>query len=105
MCALRKSNSVRPKKSLGQHFLHDQNTAQRIVTALRVSDHGNVLEIGPGMGVLTQYLLQRDIKLKVIELDRESVAYLKKNFPLLEGNIIEADFLQYPITDLFEGSF
>lgn len=105
MCALRKSNSVRPKKSLGQHFLHDQNTAQRIVTSLRVSDHANVLEIGPGMGVLTQYLLQTDINLKVIELDRESVAYLKKHYPLLEGHIVEADFLQYPITDLFEGSF
>ena len=105
MCALRKPNSVRPKKSLGQHFLHDQNTAQRIVTALRVEDDANVLEIGPGMGVLTKYLLERRIKLKVIELDRESVAYLKKHYTSLEGNIIEADFLQYPIIDLFDGTF
>jgi 16S rRNA (adenine1518-N6/adenine1519-N6)-dimethyltransferase len=100
-------NKVRPKKSLGQHFLHDQNIAQRIVASLKPEkEHYAVLEIGPGMGVLTQYLLkQEDIDLKVIEIDRDSVAYLKKNFPLLAGKIIEGDFLEVDIHDIFPSTF
>ena len=81
MYADRKSNIVRPKKSLGQHFLHDSTIAQRIVDALQIQPSSPyVLEIGPGMGVLTRILIKRnEIDLKVVEIDRESVAYLKKN--------------------------
>ena len=88
MCAHRKTNKVRPKKSLGQHFLHDLNIAQRIVDALKSkSSAQQVLEIGPGMGVLTQFLITNVIStnLKVIEIDRDSVAYLKNNYPALTG--------------------
>ncbi len=98
---------VRPKKSLGQHFLHDQNTARRIVESLTSSDElVSVLEIGPGMGVLTRYLLDRkDLNLKLIEIDRDSVAYLKKNFPLNDDQIIEGDFLELDLRKVFNGSF
>jgi len=95
---------VNPKKSLGQHFLTDQNIARKIVDSLG-SKTIDVLEIGPGMGVLTQYLLNRsDIKLHVIEIDRDSVAYLRQNFPLL-NNIYSEDFLKSDIASKFEGSF
>jgi 16S rRNA (adenine1518-N6/adenine1519-N6)-dimethyltransferase len=107
MCAFRKYNKVRPKKSLGQHFLHDLNIARRIVDGLNPSpSNQNVLEIGPGMGVLTQYLLQQsDKNLKVIEIDRDSVAYLKKNYPALEDKIIEGDFLEWQIDEIFPDKF
>ncbi len=86
---------VRPKKFLGQHFLADEGTASRITEALIPSDeYADVLEIGPGMGVLTKYLISMPFKLHLVELDRESVAYLKEHFPELENRIIEADFLQ-----------
>ena len=100
-------NKVRPKKSLGQHFLHDQHVAQRIVGSLKVEkEHHAVLEIGPGMGVLTTYLLeQKDIDLKVIEIDRDSVAYLKKNYPPLTNKIIEGDFLEVDIHEIFPSTF
>ena len=103
MYADRKTNKVRPKKSLGQHFLHDQNIAQQIVAALKIKlSKQQVLEIGPGMGVLTQYLLARDqMDLKVIEIDRDSVAYLKKHYPALQEVIIEGDFLEMPIDKIF----
>ena len=76
---MERMNKVRPKKSLGQHFLHDQSIAQRIVTSLKIENEEKaVLEIGPGMGVLTKFLIdQPGINLKVIEIDRDSVAYLK----------------------------
>ncbi len=90
------SDKVRPKKFLGQHFLTDQTTAQRITEAL--TGHGgysHVLEIGPGMGVLTQHLLQQPGRtVHAIELDRDSVAYLKQHYPALEGRLIEGDFLK-----------
>jgi len=93
------SNKVRPKKNLGQHFLTDQQTAQRITEAL--TGHGGyntVLEIGPGMGVLTQYLLpQPGRTLYAIELDRDSVAYLSEHFAGLQGRLIEGDFLKIPL--------
>lgn len=86
---------VRPKKFLGQHFLKDKRIAERIVNSL--TGHGNykkVLEIGPGMGVLTDFLLDGPYDLFVIELDRESVAYLNQNQPKLKGKIIEGDFFK-----------
>jgi 16S rRNA (adenine1518-N6/adenine1519-N6)-dimethyltransferase len=107
MCADRKSNKVRPKKSLGQHFLHDLNIAQRIVASLKEnSSQHRVLEIGPGMGVLTQFLIKNnEIDLKVIEIDRDSVAYLKSNFPALRERIIEGDVLKLNMSEFFSGKF
>jgi 16S rRNA (adenine1518-N6/adenine1519-N6)-dimethyltransferase len=96
---------VRPKKSLGQHFLTDQGIAKKIVEALP-SIPKAVLEIGPGTGVLTQYLQEiKDIDLKLIEIDRDSVAYLKKNFSSLADKIIEGDFLQLETDKIFKGPF
>lgn len=93
---------VTPKKFLGQHFLKDLNIARSIAESLEVSKPTKVLEIGPGMGVLTQFLLQNEnIDLQVVELDRESVAYLRENFPALEGRIIEGDFLKMDLSVLY----
>ncbi len=121
---------VRAKKGLGQHFLTDLSIAKRIVDSLLVpcpDARGNgdetrighkenndgtikvkfeVLEIGPGMGVLTQYLLERpEINLKPVELDTESVGYLLEYFPQLEGSLISADFLRLRLENLFEDQF
>ena len=107
MCADRKTNKVRPKKSLGQHFLHDLNVAQRIVAALKhIPTTNKVLEIGPGMGVLTQFLLKnKEIDLNVIEIDRDSVAYLKANYPALQGRIIGGDFLAQELSQILGSKF
>lgn len=116
---------VRAKKALGQHFLTDQNIAKSIVAALQMptgagevkvnadstdestaSGQMDVLEIGPGMGVLSQYLLERqDIDLKMIEIDTESVEYLEKHFPQARGRVIYGDFLKLDIDHLFPGEF
>lgn len=98
---------VRAKKALGQHFLTDKSIAMSIVKALGAdSPVRDVLEIGPGMGVLTQYLLKReDIDLRAVEIDDESVRYLSKNFPDIEGKLFEADFLKIDMDSLFGGSF
>ena len=98
---------VRAKKTLGQHFLTDQRTAQSIVEALTPgSPVRTVLEIGPGMGVLTQYLLQRsDIEPKMIEIDGESVNYLLTHFPGIEGKLIEGDYLKVNVSEIFDGSY
>lgn len=96
---------VRPKKSLGQHFLKDQNIAIKIVDALE-STTLPVLEIGPGTGMLTQLLLKRkDIELKLVEIDRDSIAYLRKQYPQLGDNIIEGDFLEIDLRTICPGSF
>ena len=91
---------VKPKKELGQHFLTDLSIAQRITDLLTGhGDYRKILEIGPGMGVLTQFLLKEaaptgpKFETYVIEIDRESVDYLKQHFPVLEGRILSADFL------------
>lgn len=96
---------VRPKKFLGQHFLKDQNIAAKIVEALKLSGERNfVLEIGPGTGVLTQLLQQRqDADLHLAEIDRESVAYLREQFPHLKDRITEGDFLKMNLRDLSPG--
>lgn len=97
-------NYVRPKKSLGQHFLNDKNIAQKIVNGLTYNK--NVLEIGPGKGILTQYLIEKNCKcLKVIEIDGESVEYLKTNIKIEPENIIFADFLTTDIKSIFEKEF
>ena len=95
---------VRAKKALGQHFLTDQKVAMAIVDAL----HGGLptLEVGPGMGVLTQYLLQReDVDLKLVEIDSESVEYLLTHFPGMEGRLMEADFLGLRLEKIFPERF
>lgn len=99
---------VRAKKALGQHFLTDQSIAQTIVAALRddASLPRDVLEIGPGMGVLTQYLLGReDIDLKCVEIDDESVVYLLTHFPNMQGKLLEADYLKLNMRKIFKGEY
>lgn len=99
---------VRPKKALGQHFLNDQNTANKIVNSLIIDKVGRtrVLEIGPGMGVLTRLLNVLDnIDLKLIEIDRESVAYLKTNHLVQDEDILQADFLKTDIGAIFNDNF
>lgn len=91
----KRSDKVRPKKFLGQHFLHDQKIALRIVESLQTRYDQKVLEIGPGMGVLTRFLVEEGkVDLSLVEIDRDSVSYLKKHYPSLESRIIEGDFLK-----------
>ena len=95
---------VRAKKALGQHFLTDQKVAREIVNAL--GGPCEALEVGPGMGVLTQYLLQRpEIDLKLVEIDPESVEYLLGHFSGLQGRLMEADFLSLKLEKIFGGDF
>ena len=96
--------SVRPKKFLGQHFLKDLDIAGRIADTVDACPNLPVLEVGPGMGVLTQFLLCKNRPLKVVEIDFESIAYLHRNFPDLKENIIEEDFLRTNLEKLFEGN-
>lgn len=99
------SKRVRPKKYLGQHFLTDVATAHRIADGLGGLDNGVVLEIGPGMGVLTGRLLERfGERLWVIEIDGESVDYLTEKFPVLVPRILEEDFLQFDLKRITQGT-
>lgn len=89
---------VRPKKALGQHFLVDLNIARKIVESLS-DDHDTVIEVGAGMGVLTQYLIENQLeKLQVVEIDKESVEFLMKKFPQLEGHLTLGDFLKQDLS-------
>ena len=94
-----------PKKSLGQHFLKDFSVAERIAGVLSPFSYLPVLEIGPGTGVLTQFLLKNESDLTVVELDKESVKYLNEHYPALKGRIVEADFLKLDLNALFPGCF
>jgi len=95
--------SVRAKKHLGQHFLNDESIAKQIADTLSLEGYNNVLEIGPGMGVLTKYLLEKDCTTYVIEIDTESVEYLQANYLHLASRIIEKDFLKYDLNEVFKG--
>lgn len=95
--------SVKPKKNLGQHFLTDLNVAKRIADTVDTCPNIPILEIGPGMGVLTQYLVEKHRNVKAVEIDKESVAYLNEAFPILHDNIVGADFLQMNLEDIFSG--
>lgn len=95
--------SVKPKKNLGQHFLTDLNVAKRIADTVDACPNIPILEIGPGMGVLTQYLVEKHRDVKAVEIDKESVAYLNEAFPILHDNIVRADFLQMNLEDIFSG--
>lgn len=97
--------TVRAKKNLGQHFLKDKNIASRIVENLKADQIDQVLEIGPGMGVLTQFLLEKSYQTYVIEIDNESVEYLHTHFPLLQDRIIFGDFLRLKFDEYFAGPF
>ncbi|ESU19417.1 16S ribosomal RNA methyltransferase KsgA/Dim1 family protein [Flavobacterium cauense R2A-7] len=94
-------DKVTAKKHLGQHFLNDESIAKNIADTLTLQGYKNVLEIGPGMGVLTKYLLEKPIDTYVIEIDTESVAYLDAHYPKLHGKIISKDFLKYNIKEVF----
>ncbi len=95
--------SVRPKKNLGQHFLIDESIALRIADTVDACPDLPILEIGPGMGALTQYLIPKMREMNVVEIDTESVVFLKEHFPMLCGSIVEGDFLQMDLLGLFEG--
>ena len=94
---------VKPKKFLGQHFLKDLKVAQDIADTVDTFPELPVLEVGPGMGVLTQFLVKKDRLVKVVEVDYESVAYLREAYPSLEDHIIEDDFLKMNLHRLFDG--
>ncbi len=95
--------SVRAKKHLGQHFLKDENIAKKISDTLTLIGYKNVLEIGPGMGVLTKYLLKREIAIIAMELDPESVIYLEEHYNDKALQIISADFLKFDLSHFFKG--
>lgn len=95
---------VKAKKHLGQHFLKDESIAKDIADTLNPQGYDKVLEIGPGMGVLTKYLLQQPYETYVIEIDTESVTYLEEHYPKLNGRIISKDFLRYNIKEIFGDS-
>jgi 16S rRNA (adenine1518-N6/adenine1519-N6)-dimethyltransferase len=94
-------DKVKAKKHLGQHFLKDETIAAAIADSLTLKGYNKVLEIGPGMGVLTKYLLEKDIETYVIEIDTESVEYLNAHYPKLHGKIISKDFLKYNVSEDF----
>jgi 16S rRNA (adenine1518-N6/adenine1519-N6)-dimethyltransferase len=103
---------IRAKKNLGQHFLKDKNIAKKIVDSLDATT-GNILEIGPGTGVLTQFLLHRPENLKLVEIDRESIAFLKETYPdfresEIEGNkktvLYQENFLEMKLDNLFDNN-
>ncbi|MET3045772.1 16S rRNA (adenine(1518)-N(6)/adenine(1519)-N(6))-dimethyltransferase RsmA [Flavobacterium covae] len=94
-------DKVRAKKHLGQHFLNDENIAGKIADALTLQGYDKVLEIGPGMGVLTKYLLEKSIDTYVIEIDTESVEYLKTHYLKLSNKILSEDFLRFDLTKVF----
>ena len=95
--------TVRPKKNLGQHFLTDLGIAKAIADTVDACPDIPVLEVGPGMGVLTQYLTEKSRPLRVVEIDKESVAYLNEHFPQLQGQVISDDFLRMDLSRLFDG--
>ena len=94
---------VKAKKHLGQDFLKDESIAKSIADTLILEGDEDIIEIGPGMGVLTKYLLEKPVNTYVIEIDPESVTYLDENYPKLHGRIISKDFLKYNINEIFEG--
>jgi 16S rRNA (adenine1518-N6/adenine1519-N6)-dimethyltransferase len=95
-------DKVRAKKHLGQHFLNDESIAKNIADTLSINGYSKVLEIGPGMGVLTKYLLEKKVDTYVIEIDSESVEYLGAHYLKLSNRIIEKDFLKYNINEVFK---
>jgi len=96
------TDKVKTKKRFGQHFLKDENIAQKIANILSYQTYNKVIEIGPGMGVLTKYLLQKPFETYLIEVDTESVVYLQKHYPEISDRIIAYDFLKYDLSQIFK---
>ena len=94
-----KNSLVKPKKKLGQHFLNSSEIAKKIVDCLDTKSIESVVEIGPGMGILTQYIIGLGNKTYFVEIDSESVEYLKENYPLIKNSIIEEDFLKLELSN------
>ena len=95
---------MKAKKSFGQHFLNSEIITEDIANGLQLTDsYDHVLEVGPGKGMLTKYLLQKKYDLKVVEADRDMVSFLEKNFPQLEDKIISGDFLKSNLNEMFDG--
>ena len=94
---------VKPKKNLGQHFLTDLSIARQIADTVDACPEIPVLEIGPGMGVLTQYIVEKPREVKAVEIDSESVAFLYEKFPKLRENILGQDFLRMDLNEVFDG--
>lgn len=97
--------AVKPKKFLGQHFLKDLDIARRIADTLDDFTDVPVIEVGPGMGVLTQFLIEKEKDLTVVELDRDSVPYLNEHYPALHGCIVEGDFLTLDLSAIYPDKF
>ena len=97
--------TVRAKKFLGQHFLKDLEIARRIADTMDDFPSVPVIEVGPGMGVLTQFLIEKKRELTVVEIDRDSVPYLEEHYPELHGHIIEGDFLQLDLSKIYDRQF
>ncbi len=93
--------AVTPKKKLGQHFLNDLNIAKKITDQPFIYHGKNVLEIGPGMGVLTNFLIKKNINLKLVEIDNEAVSFLIKKFPILKNKIISGNFIKMELKTFF----
>jgi len=93
-------NYVRPKKKIGQHFLTDLNLAKKIADLLDATPHKNIVEIGPGTGVLTQFIISKAAALHLIEIDKESIEFLQKQYPPTDFNLIEGDFLKLDLTQI-----
>ena len=102
--AIRKMERLKAKKSYGQHFLTNESTAKKIAySLLREDGIANVLEVGPGKGMLTKYLIEQDLELKVVEADRDMVDYLNEHYPILGPNVISLDFLKANLSKVFDG--
>ncbi len=95
---------VKAKKKFGQHFLNDVGVAERIVNSLQAEKVDHVIELGPGMGVLTNFILQKPYKCSFIEIDNEAIDYLEQKFPEIKGKIIDSDFLKVDLDANFKGN-
>ena len=99
------TKAVRAKKYLGQHFLINNEIAKDIVALISDIEKVSILEIGPGMGILTNFLVEKSQEVTVIEIDKESINFLKKKIPKLDKKIIEGDFLDVNLNKIFENNF
>ncbi len=95
---------VKAKKKFGQHFLNDKGIAEEIVNSLQTKEVNHVIELGPGMGVLSEFILQKDYKSSFIEIDKEAIDYLIEKFPEIKERLIESDFLKVDLDQAFEGN-
>ena len=94
-------NAIKTKKNLGQHFLNDKNIGKKIVESLKLDNYKRVLEIGPGKGILTEFILEKKIKLDLVELDKECINYLIEKYPEIKNKIINQDFLKLDLNRVF----